>query len=929
MRVLPWSTGVATSVWQMADLAPKLRIPLPRRALVQRARLRNPFTQSDAGTPRLVLLAAGAGFGKTTLLTQWLAEAATHRVAWVSLDEGDADVQQFLADLVASLTLTDKEVGREAASLLRGDRGTPAEDVLASLINDLDQTTVSTIIALDDYHRAGSAGVHEAVGFLLDNLPPQVTAVITTRADPPLPLSRFRTRGELIEVRAADLRFTRDEADEFLGTVMDLDLEPAQVGALEERTEGWVAGLQLAALSARSKAASGTSRAVSEFVEDFSGSHRFVLDYLVEEVLAGLSEDARQFLLQTSVLDALNGRLCDALTGASDGQRTLEELDRSNLFLVPLDDERQWYRYHHLFADAMRARLLAEQPDQVARLHHAASRWYAAEGALAEAVQHAARTGDDAWVADLVELSLPGMRKERRNQAIIDLLALVPDGVLRERAVLAPARAWVALSSGDLTGAEEWLTIAEELASLSKKPRPTPDVPSDLLAARADEVRTVLANSAIYRAAISQARGDVDATVANAARARDMAAPSDHLVHGAAEGFLGLASWAKGDLVSAVRTFRGAVAHLGDAGNITDQLGATVVLANMALALGDVGGARRLYEDALTAAHQNPVDGFRVAGDLHVGLADVLREQGDIDGATEQLRSAQELGETASLLENRFRLPAAQAGVLVAHGDFDAAVEHLERAQALYLPGFFPDTRPLLALRARALIAGGRLAEAHEWAEATGARSADPDDYLREFDLLTFARLVTAEHRMGRTNESHPAEVAGLLARIADAADDARRLGSAIEVRMVSALLAHAVGDRTTAHRDISAALTAGVPAGYRRLFLDEGPAMQALLSAYTSDEGQSAAAGLARTLLAEGNARLVSPLMPFGIETLSDRELEVVRLLATDLTGPEIASRLFVSINTLRTHTKHIFTKLDVNTRRAAVRRAAERGLL
>ena len=485
------------------------------------------------------------------------------------------------------------------------------------------------------------------------------------------------------------------------------------------------------------------------------------------------------------------------------------------------------------------------------------------------------------------------------------------------------------MSSGDLTGAEEWLDIAEELAGLSEQPHLTPHVPPALLAARADEVRTVLANSAIYRAAISQARGDADATVANASRARELAGPSDHLVLGAAAGFLGLASWAKGDVVSAVHTFRGAVAHLGDAGNVTDQLGSTVVLANMALALGDVVGARRLYEDALIAAHQNPGDGFRVAGDLHVGLAEVLREQGDIEAATEQLRSAHELGETASLLENRFRLPAAQAGVLVAHGDFDAAVEHLERAQTLYLPGFFPDTRPLPARRARALIAGGRLAEAHEWAEATGARSADPGDYMREFDQLTLARLVIAERRAGRAVASQPAEVAGLLSRIADAADDAGRLGSAIDVRMVSALLADATGDRPTAYRDIAAALTAGVPAGFRRLFLDEGPAMQTLLAAYASDEGQSAAAGLVRMVLAEGNATLVSPQMPFGVETLSDRELEVVRLLATDLTGPEIASRMFVSINTLRTHTKHIFTKLDVKTRRAAVTRASDLNLL
>ncbi len=264
----------------MPVLGTKLRVPLPRRTLVERARLTNPFLGNRGGRPRLVLIAAGAGFGKTTLLTQWLAAAPDSRVAWVSLDEADADVQQFLPALVASLGLTSPDVGHEATALLGADSNALAEDVVASLLNDLDQVPGATVVALDDYHRADSSAVHEAVGFLLENLPPQVTVVMTTRADPPLPLARMRTRGQLLEVRAADLRFTQEEADEFLGAVMDLSLEPEQVGALEERTEGWAAGLQLAALSARARSENGSSEAVDEFVKEFSGSHRFVLDYL-------------------------------------------------------------------------------------------------------------------------------------------------------------------------------------------------------------------------------------------------------------------------------------------------------------------------------------------------------------------------------------------------------------------------------------------------------------------------------------------------------------------------------------------------------------------------------------------------------------------------------------------------------------------------
>src|SRR3954468_2590302 len=352
----------------MPALGTKLQAPRPRRQLVARARLTGRLPAGTTEAPRLVLIAAPAGFGKTTLLTQWLSSRVPAvRVAWLSLDTGDADPRRFLEDLAAAVHAAAPDAGTAALALLDADRGVPAEDVLVSLVDDLDALPGPTVLALDDYHVVDAAGVHEAVTFLVDNLPPQVTVAMTTRADPPLPLARLRARGELLEIRAADLRFTAEEAEVFLNEVMGVHLEPALVTALEVRTEGWAAGLQLAALSARTHAGDGSGD-VAGFVEAFSGSHRFVLDYLVEEVLDGQPDDVRAFLCDTCVLDQLTGSLCDALTGRSDGQPMLERLERENLFVVPLDDPRRWYRYHHRFADALRARLTAGHADRVGEL---------------------------------------------------------------------------------------------------------------------------------------------------------------------------------------------------------------------------------------------------------------------------------------------------------------------------------------------------------------------------------------------------------------------------------------------------------------------------------------------------------------------------------------------------------------------------------
>src|SRR3954470_8943765 len=453
----------------MPVLGTKLRPPRPRRRLVQRARLTGRLRPDGGEAPRLVLVAAPAGFGKTTLLAQWLAEDEQRRVAWLALDPGDADLRLFLTQLAAAIQTVEPEAAVDALALLEAGATTPADDVLVSLINDLDVLAGPTVVALDDYHVIDGAAVHQAVTFLLDNLPPQVTLAMTPRADPPLPLSRLRARGELVEVRAADLRFTTDEAEAFLNEVMELQLDPALVAALEARTEGWAAGLQLAALSARTHAgAADGSGDVAGFVEAFSGSHRFVLDYLVEEVLDRRPDEVRAFLLDTSVLEQLTGGLCDAVTGGSDGQTMLETLERENLFVVALDDERRWYRYHQLFADALRARRGAG----VAGLHAAASRWLAGHGLLADAVRHAIASGDHEHTADLIELAVADLRRRRQDRTLRQWLATLPEDVVRRRPLLALYMAWSRLATGDFDAVEAWLDAAE--AGLGKTAAPTP-----------------------------------------------------------------------------------------------------------------------------------------------------------------------------------------------------------------------------------------------------------------------------------------------------------------------------------------------------------------------------------------------------------------------------------------------------------------------
>ena len=862
-------------------LATKLYVPSPRAKIVLRPRLIERLNEGLSAGRKLTLISASAGFGKTTLISEWIANCG-RPVAWLSLDEGENDPVRFLVYLIAAVQTIVPKIGDGVLGVLQSPQPPPTESILTTLINEITTIPDNFIFILDDYHIIDSKPVDNALTFLLEHLPSQMHLVIATREDPHLPLSRLRARGQMTELRAADLRFTPSEAAEFLNQVMGLNLSAEDIASLENRTEGWIASLQLAALSMQGH----TSRDTTSFIKSFTGSHHFVLDYLVEEVLGQQSESVQTFLLRTSILERLCGPLCDAvlLTPSTSGQETLEYLEHANLFIVPLDNERRWYRYHHLFADVLRKHLMAKQPAQVSALHRRASEWYEHNGSMDNAIHHALAAEDFERAATLIELAEPEMRRSRQGATVRELgwLKALPDELVHFRPVLSVAYAFALFGSGELGGVEPRLRDAERWLD-------TTSDTAGMVVVDEEEFRRLPGMIALLRAAQALARDDMPEAVKNAQRVLDLAPEDAHLMLGGAASVLGLAAWANGDLESARRMTADGMANVRRAGYISSAIGGAIVLADIQIAQGRLHEAMTIYERALQWATELGAPTQRGAADMYVGMSAINREHNDLETATQHLLTSQTLGELATLPQNPYRWCAAMARIQEAQGDLDGALKLLDQAEDLYYGNFSPNVRPIATRKARVWVAQGRLGEALGWTREQGLSVDNELSYLREFDHITLARVLLACYQSNHADGSISG-VVGLLERLLKAAEEGGRKGSVIEILVLQALAYHAQGDLPAALLPLQHALALAEPEGYVRMFLDEGSSMMQLLREASAREIMpSYTDKLLAVFEDEKRKSEDKPDLPAAeplIDPLSQRELKILQLIAQGLSN-------------------------------------------
>lgn len=917
----------------MSDL-PLLETKLYRPAwsadLVSRSRLIDRIYPQR----KLTLVSAPAGFGKTTLLAEWIAAVPTRCVAWVSLDSSDNDPVVFWSYAIAALRKLHPSLGERSLSLLRSPQPPSIESILMTLLNELTAVEADIALILDDYHAIATQTIHNGIGFLLSHVPPHLHVIIASRADPPLSLARLRSHGDLTELRATDLRFTPEEAAAFLNQGMGLEILAAEVSALEQRTEGWIAGLQLAALSLQGR------KDIPDFVAAFSGDDRYIVDYLLEEVLQRQPDRVRHFLLQTAILERLSGSLCDAVTNQSGGQGMLETLERGNLFIIPLDNKRQWYRYHHLFADVLQAHALKECPEQIPSLHGQASEWYEQHELFSEAIRHALAAQDFERAADLLEQVWPDMRNRQQEATVLGWLKALPDSLIRTRPILSVAYGLVLLHTGPLDAVEAHLQDAER--QLARLGQTIPGQSSAREAQIAEEkYRSLPASIANARAFCAQVLGDIAGVITHAQQALALLPTEDDSERGVTAAFLGLAYWTSGDVAAAHQSFSEGLQIFQKLGSIQIVVSATLGLANIGLAQGMLRATINTCEQALHLAAQQPVPILRGTADVHLALSEIRYEQGDLAAASQLLQQGEVLREQGSISGADYLWWMVKAQLTAAQGNVDAALEHLHEAARLYRRSPVPNIRPIEALKVRWWLRQGRLAEALDWVQDRGLSVDDSPSYLREYEHLTLARVEIAQHR------HHSAEnidqVIELLTRLLAAAEAKTRTGSTVKILVVLALAHEAQGDLARAIASLERALTLAEPEGHVRIFAECGSPMARLLrEAITRGITPTYTRQLLTALETWGQQPKSTSPLPLSlsvsegspspqslIEPLSQRELDVLRLLNTELSGPEIARELVVALSTVRTHTKRIYSKLNVTNRRAAVKRAAELELI
>lgn len=896
----------------------KLRPPFIRADLVPRPRLQKRVARGLRGP--LTLITAPAGFGKTTLAASCVVETGMS-TAWLSLGSEDDRSERFLIYLVTALRQTDAAIGDEAIHLLATGHAPPRE-ILISLVNNLETAGEEIILVLDDYQFIKNQDVHQHVAFLLEHCPSTLHLVIATRSDPPLPLARLRVRNQLVEVRAADLRFAAPEATQFLNDIMGLDLDAGSIATLEARTEGWIAGLQMAALSLRGRPDS------HEFIEGFSGTNRYVLDYLLEEVLAGQTSETQRFLLHTSILERLSVPLCEALlqqeeheppSTRSQAASILADLEQKNLFVVPLDDERRWYRYHHLFADLLRARLPQTLSNQeIVMLHTRAARWYENNGLAHAAVHHASLTSDHAWVERLIEQNYMEMFQRRDSSSIRLWTADVDREEIFKRPRLSLHEAMWRSWTGQLDVADIYLNEAEKrIQQLS----------SDT------DTRAMLGHLAYVRSRVIAMRGNVPRAIELSLLARDYTPSSNQALLGGIGVMLGYAYYLHGDLVKAIQVLDETIQTGVAVGAINSTMGAYCVLARLYAIQGKLHRARDLYREAEVFASTAGDQDLGVKGLAGVGLADLYYEWNDLEQAFNHVKQGMAYIPYWSKADDMVLATTTLARIQQAQGETTLALETIEKGtQLIHTRGIFSEAhQALVTTDMRLRLAQGDIPTVNRWARSIEARPDEEQPYRFENELthLTLARAYIAQQQSSRALE--------LLAKLAVRAESGARTGRLIEILNLEALAKQALGDQTAALATIARSLALAEPEGYARLFLDEGQPMRMLLTQWLARADTAPQHGYAAHLLDHFDAELAQTTEAQEanaangdlIEPLSSREREVLDLIALGLTNKEIAERLFVAPGTIKAHSSNIYRKLDVGNRTEGVARARELGIL
>ncbi len=895
-------------------LITKLYIPKVRPELILRPHL---IEQLNAGLQRkLTLISAPAGFGKTSILAEWVSSFDLPS-AWFSMDESDNDLARFFAYFVASLQTIKADIGEATLEAIQSLQPMQYKAVMTPLINEIHDMQEAFVLVLDDYHVINAEPVHRTLTFLLDHLPPKMHIVIASRADPPLPLARLRGQDQLIEIRTADLRFSYEEVSNFLNKVMGLNLSREDLSSLEERTEGWVTGLQMVALWLQGKPA----ERVPDFVKAFSGSHRYIIDYLADEVFNRQSPSIQSFLLKTAILNRLTGHLCDAVTGNNDGQEMLERLDDANLFLFSLDSERRWYRYHSLFADLLRNRLNLSLPEQIHELHRRACRWYTDNGQMDEAVNHALAADDTEWAADLIEQCGRSVVTRGEFNTLSVWLRTLPDQLVRSRPHLCIYDAWVLSVSGKFDDAESRLQDIDTWYE------------SQVSRDDDSENQPLLGEVAAIRAIIAHLKDEVPSAIELSKKALDRLPADDLYLRGLLEMNLGSSYRDSGAIDAAQIAYTEAWRIGQKTGHAITATIALTGLASLQMMKGHLLHAAETYKQALQFGTERRAP---VASVAYIGMGALMIEWNDLEAATSHLlrglELAKQLGVSLLLTEGYVGL----ARVKMAQGNLHNAGNLLQQAEQFSQGDHTTRSfAQVTGCRVKLWLAQGSLTPAITWAQEYEQNKLDYPgntiNYTHQIEHLALSRVFVS---MGQADKA-----IRLLEQLQAAAEAAGWVGSIIEILSLQALAFQAKSDSAQALNTFQKALTLAEPEGYIRTFVDEGEPMAQLLRSLITTRRLPIVSDYMKILLAAfplGERELKISLQPSPssaelhlLEPLTKREREVLRMLKTDLSGPEIAYKLYISLNTLHTHTKNIYSKLNVNNRLTAVRRAEELNLL